>query len=59
MDFHPLPGQCRGAPLDLAAAAGDIGFALDFDGATRKDATLRGAYAGESGWPLAAAIKGE
>jgi len=55
MDFYPLPGQCQGSPLDMAAFAADVAWGVDFNGTDKGDATFRGAYAGEGanpGWGL-------
>jgi len=63
MDFYPLPGKCRGAPVDLSPFETDDGYRIDFNGnpkAGAKGAVFRGAYAGEGanpGWQLHADIK--
>ena len=57
MDFSPLPGKCRGTPLDLSLFHPDTDYTMDFDGVSKISAAgaavFRGAYAGErqnSGW---------
>ena len=62
MDFYPLAGQCRGAPMDFSMFTGDVDYAYDFNGTDKGDFTYRGAYAGEGdnpGWQLDAGKKGE
>jgi len=46
LDLHPKPGRCEGAPLDLSAFRMQTGFDLDFDGTTKGERRVRGAYAG-------------
>jgi hypothetical protein len=61
MDFFPLPGQCKGDPIDLNAFAEETDCLRDFNGTTKGDARYRGAYAGEGrnpGWQLDANVKG-
>jgi hypothetical protein len=60
MDFYPLPGKAKGAPLDLSAMEGETAYGCDFNGNTKGDFSFRGAYAGEGanpGWKLAAEVK--
>lgn len=58
MDFTPLPGKCRGTPIDLKLMRHDTDYALDFDGLPKAAAdgvVFRGAYAGarkNEGWIL-------
>ncbi|HEX5136643.1 MAG TPA: hypothetical protein VFY93_06705 [Planctomycetota bacterium] len=62
MDFYPLPGKCRGDPLDLSRFVLDTDSGRDFNGTNKGDGSYRGAYAGEGtnpGWQLDAVIKGE
>ncbi len=62
MDFHPLPGKCRGDPVDLSAFALDTDSGRDFNGTDKGNGAYRGAYAGEGknpGWQLDALVKGE
>jgi Quinohemoprotein amine dehydrogenase, alpha subunit domain III len=63
-DFHPLPGKCQGAPIDLSLFHGNIAYSVDFNGAPKTSAkgavVFRGAYAGEgenTGWRLRVGIK--
>ncbi len=62
MDFYPAVScvGCSGTPLDLTPFAGNTGFTLDFNGASKGDFRFRGAYAGEGanpGWRLQAVLK--
>ena len=60
MNFHPLPGQALGTPLDISPYTTHVEYFLDFNGAPRGAFTRRGAYAGEGanpGWPLSATRK--
>ena len=62
MDFHPLPGKCKGDALDLSMFAQETDSGRDFNGTTKGDALYRGAYSGEGknpGWQLDALVKGE
>ena len=63
-DFHPSPGRCQGAPIDLSLFHGNAGYSVDFNGASKVRAkgavVFRGAYASEGenpGWRLQAGIK--
>ena len=63
-DFHPLPGRCQGAPIDLSLFHGNAGYSIDFNGASKVGAkgaaVFRGAYASEGenpGWRLQAGLK--
>lgn len=61
MDFYPLPGKCKGDPVDTKPFALDTDSGRDFNGTTR-DPAYRGAYAGEGknpGWQLDELVKGE
>jgi hypothetical protein len=60
MNFYPLPGQARGTPMSLSAFAGQTDYTLDFNGTSKADLLIRGAYAGEGtnpGWQLDVARK--
>ncbi|MCK6459527.1 MAG: right-handed parallel beta-helix repeat-containing protein [Planctomycetes bacterium] len=62
MDFYPLPGRCKGDPIDLSFFAHETDSGRDFNGADKGDGSYRGAYAGEGtnpGWQLDALVKGE
>jgi hypothetical protein len=61
MDFYPLPGKCKGDPIDLSPFASETDSGRDFNGTTR-DPAYRGAYAGEGenpGWRLDKVVKDE
>lgn len=61
MDFHPLPGKCRGDAIDLAPFADEVDSTRDFNGTSRGAGGILGAYASEGknpGWQLAARNKG-
>ncbi len=61
MDFYPLPGKCKGDPVDLKPFALDTDSGRDFNGTTR-DPAYRGAYSGEGenpGWRLDKVLKGQ
>jgi hypothetical protein len=51
MDFSPLEGKCKGAPIDLSWFHSDKEYALDFDGRPKTElrgaVVFRGAYAVE------------
>lgn len=60
LNLEPKPDRCAGKPLDLAAFAKQTAFDLDFNGAAKKDARHRGAYAspgGSGGWRLSQSLK--
>lgn len=60
LDFHPLPGRCEGAPLGLPAFKTDTAFDVDFDGSSKRERRLRGAYAGPAkpdAWRLQHSLK--
>lgn len=60
LDFHPRPGRCEGAPIDLSPFQAETDFDVDFDGAPKGDRRFRGAYAGpanEASWRVRRALK--
>jgi hypothetical protein len=60
MNFYPLAGKTRGAPLDLSQFASNADYNVDFNRSPKGTMTLRGAYAGAGtnpGWRLQADVK--
>jgi MYXO-CTERM domain-containing protein len=60
MDFYPLAGKVEGAALDLSAFSGETDYACDFNGVSKGEKALRGAYAGAGvnpGWKIEPGIK--
>jgi hypothetical protein len=60
MDFYPLPGKCRGEPMDLSRFGACVGCDRDFNGTKKAPFIYRGAYAGEGanpGWRLSDDLK--
>ncbi|MDP1588354.1 MAG: hypothetical protein Q8M07_11455, partial [Prosthecobacter sp.] len=55
--LHPKPGSCEGTPLDLSPFATETAFDLDFNGTSKGERRIRGAYAAKAGWMLQSGIK--
>jgi hypothetical protein len=59
LDLRPKAGSCEGASLDLSAFTTETAFDLDFNGASKGERRIRGAYAipNASGWRLQSGLK--
>jgi hypothetical protein len=59
LDLRPKAGRCEGASLDLSPFTAETAFDLDFNGASKGERRIRGAYAipDAAGWRLQSGLK--